>query len=689
MQGCEELELELYADVLRKAALFEATTSQPWLALRFRHAVPAGKWVTLSYRTSLFDPLLRPVIRFEIDQVQHDVTMPAGLFGRTTWTGRIPDRTQAVFVCPVAQKGRFGFALDGLVIRRRPSLLLQAFASDAHEALVGLSLRTRGSVDNARQHIIRALEGCNIDRYHEWRKRRERPLDLNEVDLPRHDWANGAHIRYVCRVRRADTAFIEATLAGLGAQPYDNWSLALVCNGPLERTSPIESAEYSGRIVFCAPTAPAIQLLRDGTRPLLMAPLEVGSVIPSYAPAVLAEYSAAHPDKHLIYADEDELDPRQRYVNPKLKPDWSPIYQEASSYLGNALYIREAIVASAQQLAAGDLARCRDVASLFHRASAAAIGHLRRVTVSVSYGGSSTSIREPLKSAPLGGAKYPGASEQSAAAARPADPQATIIIPSKDRPDLLRACLAGLWRTQLRDFQLIIVDNGSRDPATFKLYEDAAKDPRFLLLRAPGPFNFAEMCNAATKHAKAPYLAFLNNDIELPDSSWLTALLSYATMPLVGAVAPKLLYPSGRVQHAGLVIGLGGHAAHIDAGAPGESPGYMDRLVCTHEVSAVTGACLVVAKSKFDAVGGFDAVNFPVELNDVDLCLRLQERGWASLLVAECSLIHHESATRGSKPKAAYQKEHQAFASRWRAAIRDDTFFHPGLALWSRRTALA
>jgi GT2 family glycosyltransferase len=271
-------------------------------------------------------------------------------------------------------------------------------------------------------------------------------------------------------------------------------------------------------------------------------------------------------------------------------------------------------------------------------------------------------------------------------------PKAAIVIPTRDHAAFLARCVADLRQaTDYPDFHAVIVDNGSVEPEAVALLDGLRGDPRFTVLPFPGPFNYAAMCNAGAAQAGGDVLVLLNNDVTVCDPGWLKALVAWAMRPDVGAVGAKLLYPDGRLQHAGIVIGSGGRAGHVDKDEPADAPGYLGRLASAHEVAAVTGACLAVAREKYEAVGGLDAENLPVDLNDVDLCLRLSERGWRSIWCPQAVLCHVESGSRrrSLNPASLYASERRYFVLRWRHLIRDDPWFHPALSLYSHAPALA
>ena len=262
------------------------------------------------------------------------------------------------------------------------------------------------------------------------------------------------------------------------------------------------------------------------------------------------------------------------------------------------------------------------------------------------------------------------------------------MIPTRDRADLLDMCLRSIVEISVsRDFEILVVDNDSAQEATHALFQRfSGRYERFRVVKRPGPFNFSAICNAAAAEAAGDFLIFLNNDTEIVTPDWIEKLLSFARRPDIGAVGARLLFPDRRVQHVGITLGMGGVAGHFGARAKADAPGWWKANLVPHETSAVTAACLMVEKSKFMAVGGFDSVRLPIDLNDVDLCLRLGERGWRTLCDARVELIHHESASRGGgglRLQRVYQQERSYFLERWREVIRDDPHFNPALSLYA------
>ncbi|GAC1574034.1 MAG: hypothetical protein NVS3B5_04060 [Sphingomicrobium sp.] len=270
----------------------------------------------------------------------------------------------------------------------------------------------------------------------------------------------------------------------------------------------------------------------------------------------------------------------------------------------------------------------------------------------------------------------------------------SVIVPTRDGADLLDACLAGLAKTRFPGpHEIIILDNGSVEPATLALFERLEKTAVARVVACPGPFNFADLTNRGVAEAKFEFVCLLNNDIEVRDPAWLIAMTRYAAMDDVGAVGAKLLFPDGSIQHAGVALGVGDAAGHIEKGirpeATPDSPWHgIDRTV-----SAVTGACLLVSRARFLAVGGMDPAAFAVDFNDVDLCLRLAARSWKTVYCAGAVLVHHESKSRGYRRQGAdlerFERELANLRERWRTDRIVDPYHSPLFRRQSERCLLA
>ncbi len=390
-------------------------------------------------------------------------------------------------------------------------------------------------------------------------------------------------------------------------------------------------------------------------------PVSSGDLLAEDALSIYGRAIAAEPDAGIVYADDDLIDREGRRSVPHFKPDWNPELFEHHDFLTGACAVRvrredvhaldgqdwaEALIGKALQR------RTRVVHLPF-------VLHHRR------------SRPQPLIPA-------------KPAAPCPADaPPVTVIVPTRNRAELLRECVEGLSATDYPKFDLIVVDNESDEPEAVrllgKLQAGGAK-----ILKVDGPFNYSALNNRAVEEARGEVLCFLNNDVEMVDRDWLALLVTHAVRPHIGAVGARLLYPDGTVQHAGVYTGIGGGAAHAHRFQAEGDPGYFERARLPQRVTAVTGACLVVEREKFVAVGGFDEEQFPVAFNDVDLCLKLNARGWQSFYEPRAVLIHHESKSRGSDRDKAnrdrFAEELAALKRKWHTDRAPDPFHHPHLS---------
>ncbi len=663
------LRLEPAADAERDGDAFIAHTVAPWLRIDFGGALPKGRWIDLAYAASLFDAPTRPVLRWVTGGGDVETFLPAAVFGRAFWTGFVPTDAREALISPVATPGRFGFVLESCAIAPLPIIAARAFRNWPSRTLGALLNTIRGLPAPAREDMILALGGESLANYAAWRARRLRPLDLGGLDRPRCDWRGGPHIRLAVGAGGAAAAEIAGLVAALDAQPYPHWSLAAIGAAP-------EDAIARGRVVRLDAGAPLRALAAGLDDAALIGRLARRDRLPEAALATLAEHAVRAPAVDVFYGDEDRIDPAGQHRAPRFKPDWSPAFQADADYIGAAAFVRARRLRDRDGTAdafADPNADVGDCVAL----TRGGVDHVRRILLSRATSAQSDARARRPATPRMRGVRN--------------DPFVSILVPTRDQVGLLRQCVTSVAaKAGATRYEMIVIDNGSADAEALAYLATLEADARYRVLRRPGPFNFSALNNDAAAHARGDYLLLLNNDTQAVTQDWLACLLAHAARDGVGAVGAKLLFPSRRIQHAGVAIGLAGRAGHTDAHLRADDPGYLGRVAATRDVAAVTGACLLVAKAKFDAIGGLDAENLPIDFNDVDFCLRLRERGWSNLYTPDCVLIHHESVSRGSfaDPSRVYAKEWAYFTTRWRDLIRDDPYFHPALSQYFQPAAL-
>lgn len=267
-------------------------------------------------------------------------------------------------------------------------------------------------------------------------------------------------------------------------------------------------------------------------------------------------------------------------------------------------------------------------------------------------------------------------------------PLVSIIIPNKDHVDDLSRCVESIINLSTYDnYEIVIVENNSETAEIRTYYEEISRHPRVQVVEYKGDFNYSKINNFGVQYAKGEYLLLLNNDTEVITPDWMEELLMYAMRKDVGVVGAKLYYPDKTIQHAGIVIGLGAHrtAGHTHYRIPEANVGYMGRLCYAQDVTAVTGACMMVSKALYEELGGLDE-SFTVALNDVDFCLRVREMGLLNIFTPFAELYHYESKSRGSDKKderaLRYQQESDRFRVKWADALaKGDPYYNPNFSL--------
>jgi len=556
-----------------------------------------------------------------------------------------------------------------------------------------------------------------------WNKKHE----LREIDAEMMaermllKWQQQPQFLLVMTARAKDATLLVNTIDALQQQLYKRWKLVVVADwempdpiftendtlGWLQLETLDDPQLLSMALNGLLGEVPAdwIMLLPAGAMPAPQLLLRMGDTI------------QAQPQALAIYADHDSYTQPECRVLPQLKPDFSLDFLRAQDYVGAAVALSYQGLASLGGFEAYPgcevwnhllrlaenygLGAVQHIDELLMHLPAQALGvqhereaarqvalenHLQRLgiaaTVSNGYVDNTLHVEYQVSGTPL----------------------VSVIVPTRDKMEYLQPCVESLLtRTAYRQFELLIIDNGSQDPDTFRFYQDLQQDypQQVRIIDYPHTFNFSAQCNLGVEQAQGEYIVLLNNDTEIIQPEWMDRMIGIAQRPEVGAVGIRLVYPeSGCVQHAGIVLGLPGGvlsvADHVFEKSELDTPGYMNRLLTEQNYSAVTAACLMVSKQKYQAVGGFDAESLTVLFNDVDFCLKLQQQGLLNVFTPYITMVHHHAKSIGKltyEPAVALaaavreQQELSVVLKRWLPQLANDPAYNRHLSLRTKDMA--
>lgn len=507
------------------------------------------------------------------------------------------------------------------------------------------------------------------------------------------------------------------------AQTYQNWELCIADDASthlhVKKTLKAYAARDSRiRIIWrdtnghiSAATNSALAVARGS----YVAFLDHDDELHPHALATIIGALKENPQWQLVYSDEDKIDTEGNRYDPYFKSDWNPdlFYgQNCVCHLG--VYARS-LLESVGGLREGmegsqdwDLAlRCSE------RLRVNQIGHIPRILYHWRAIPGSTALgagqkgyaheaglcalrehfqrigtnAEVLEIDGMIGAfrvRHPLPAEQ---------PLVSIVVPTRDNVGLLRRCISSiLEHTTYSSYEILVVDNQSVEPATLDYFDSLAANPRIRVLKHDKPFNYSRINNEAVAQCHGQLICLLNNDVEVITPGWLEEMASHAWRPKVGAVGAMLYYPNNTIQHAGVIIGVHGVAAHPYCRMPRGYEGQMNRARLAQAMSAVTAACLVVRKDVYEESGGLDH-GLQVAFNDIDFCLRLRQLGYINIWTPFAELYHHESATRGyentPEKRERFEREIDFMVKRWSKQLQEDPYYNPNLSLSSEAFSLA
>ncbi len=517
-------------------------------------------------------------------------------------------------------------------------------------------------------------------------------------------------VSVACPVYRPEPAALDTTICSVRRQTYTHWELILVDDGskaePVTRVLERHAREdkrvrvlaQSRNKGISAATNAAIAAARGD----YVAFLDHDDLLEDVALQLMVA-EARRTGAKALYSDEDKIGNDGLLTEPHLKPDWNYRLLLTNNYVCHFLMVERETLARVGPLdPALDGAQDYDLLlRLAELLPAGAIHHVPEILYHWRRSTNSTALRQDTKvyavkageralNAHLGRRALPGRAVPLGGTTRYAvewsfkdKPGVSILVPFRDEASMTKACMDSLLsRTRYPHYEIVLVDNWSIGEDTRAYLQALRNEPRVRQLRIEEEFNYSRLNNVAAATCTSDYLLFLNNDVIIKQADWLDRLIAEALAdPTVGGVGAKLLYPNGTVQHAGVVLGVGGVADHAFRGLDADEPGYGSRAVLAQQLSAVTAACLLCRASAFREVGGFDEDGLKIVFNDVDLCLRLGQAGWKIIFTPSVVAEHHESLSRGSdmapEQRDRFYAENQVMLERWGGLIADDPHYNP------------
>lgn len=574
-----------------------------------------------------------------------------------------------------------------------------------------------GAVNTARR-VFNRFFGVK-EPYQRWRKLHfPSKKELKKQKETRFDYS--PLISIVVPLYKTPVKYLDALIKSVKNQTYANWQLCLSDGSGKDSslTKRLNKYEREDGRIRAVYNGTSLQI-SDNTNAALH--IASGDYI-AFAdhddlltPNALYECVAAineDPEIEMIYSDEDKVDMNgKNYFGPHFKSDFNLDLLRGNNYICHLVVVRRSLYESAGDLrSAYDGAqdfdfvlRCAEIAKdikhipkvLYHWRCHPGSTAMNPASKDYAYEAGLRVIRDHYQrvgiKAEVSQTKYKGFYRSKYALS--GRPPVSVIIANKDHADDLKKCIDSIrLKTDYGSYEIIVVENASEDRKTFDYYRELEEtDPRVRIIRyeadnaAGKGFNYSAINNFGASHAKGDYLLFLNNDTEIIGGDWMTELLGYCMRDDVGAVGAKLYYEDDTVQHAGVVLGIGGIASNVFISIPKDHPGYFARAVIASDYSAVSGACMMVKRRVFEEVEGFDE-NLAVAYNDVDLCMKIRKAGYLIVYNPYAELYHYESKSRGLEvtPEKAKRLDFESghFRSKWSEELeKGDPYYNPNLTL--------
>ncbi|KPX28110.1 Glycosyl transferase, group 2 protein [Pseudomonas ficuserectae] len=538
-------------------------------------------------------------------------------------------------------------------------------------------------------------------------------VEINRINEHMNRWIEYPLISIIMPVYNPPLDLLREAVDSVRSQLYTNWELCLADDAStnpavIEYLKSLKAQDKRIKVVFRGSNGHISQASNSAlgvAKGLFVALMDNDDLLPAHALYWIARTIRENPDAGLIYSDEDKIDTEGNRSSPYFKSDWNEFLFRSQNMVCHLGAYRRDLVNEVGQFRVGfEGAQDYDLAlRCIEKLKRDQIIHIPRVLYHWRIHAGSTAMAGDEKPyAALAGVKaldehlerqgrigstelLPTGQYRVHYNLPTALPLVTLVIPTRNAYALVKQCIDSIKSlTTYKNYEIILIDNGSDDPESLEYFAQIGQEENIRVLRDDGPFNYSALNNAAVRIAKGELIGLINNDIEVITPEWLSEMVSIALQPKVGAVGARLWYPDNRLQHGGVVVGIGGVAGHAHKYLPKGAHGYFCRAELIQEFSAVTAACLIIKKSIFDEVGGLDEQHLKIAFNDVDFCLRVQEAGYLNVWTPFSELYHHESATRGLEDTPQKQErfglEIRYVKNRWPNILVDYTY-NPNLTL--------
>lgn len=573
-------------------------------------------------------------------------------------------------------------------------------------------------------HVSSPSASSIPDSYCEWVRRYDTLTDVVRASL--HKRIDGlSHkpmISIVMPVFNGNPEWLISAIESVRAQIYSRWELCIADDASTDPAIRQLLEQYSlldprVKVVFRPQNGHISAASNDALRLATgewVALLDHDDVLAEHALLFVAEAINKSPDVQLIYSDEDKIDTLGQRCDPYFKTDWNLYLFRSHNMICHLGVYKKVLVDQVGGFREGyEGAQDYDLALRYTElVGSDNIVHIPRVLYHWRIHDYSTAKEGGNKPYALvaGGQAINEHLSRTNTMGRvdvlsfgmyrvrydipEPEPLVTLIIPTRNGHELVRQCIDSiLTKTTYKKYEIILVDNASNDPISLSYFQELKSIPSVRVVRDERPFNFSALNNSAVSLARGELIGLINNDIEVIAPEWLEEMVGLAIQPGVGAVGARLLYPSNRLQHAGVILGVGGVAGHSHKHLPKESHGYFARASLIQGLSAVTAACLVIKKGIYESVGGLDEENLAVAFNDVDFCLRVREAGYQNVWTPYAELYHHESVTRGHEDTPEkmlrFSREVMYMKARWGELLANDPMYNPNLTLEREDFSLA